>query len=111
MKKGKLEKIGKEVVHPFVSLIPNQEAISKKLDWYNPVVGILESSAIEIVFPLIYLASSNPHPIEILVGGTIIIDGLWRANNIMIDNLPSKKYLGTIFLEAPYNLYKKVAKK
>jgi hypothetical protein len=111
MKKIKLEKIAKELAHPFISILPNQEYFDKKLEWYKPYKGILESSAIEIVFPLIYLASSNPHPIEILVSGTIIIDGLWRANNMMIDNLPPKKYLGTNFLEIPYNIYKKIRKK
>jgi hypothetical protein len=115
MKNKKLEKIAKTAAHPFLSILPNQEYLDKKLEWYNPVLGILESSAAEIVLPLIYLASSNPNPAELLVGGAIIIDGIWRINKLM-DELPPEKnpsdrYLGTNFLEIPYGIYKKIRKK
>lgn len=111
----KLEKIVKAVAHPFISILPNQEYFYRKLEWYKPYKGILESSAVEIMLPLTYLASSNLSPTEILVGGVIIIDGMRRINKLIDEIPPSKdppkKYLGTIFLEIPYNIYKKIKKK
>lgn len=110
MKNSKLEKIGKEIAHPFISLIPNQKYFNEKLEWYMPYKGILESSALEITFPALYLASSNPNASEILIGGAIIIDGLWRVNNLFIQE-GKNKCSGTNLLEIPYSIYKKLRKK
>jgi hypothetical protein len=114
MKNERLEKIARGVAHPFISLLPNQESIHKKLEWYNPIIGILETSSLEILTPIVYV-SMNPSPANLLIGGIIAIDGMWRINNLMDEPPPSenppKKYLGTNFLEIPYNIYKKIRKK
>ena len=124
MKRDKLEKIAKEIAHPFISILPNQEYFDKKLEWYRPVIGILESSFAEFLFPLIYV-SINPGLTELAIGGAIMIDGLWRANKLMEDRpwkvksiegepiveYSSKRYSGTNFLEIPYDIYKKIKKK
>ena len=45
-----------------------------------------------------------------MIGLGVIMDGMWRINKL-IDDVPSinnsKKYLGTNFLEIPYNIFKK----
>jgi hypothetical protein len=109
-----LEKIGKEIAHPFISLLPEQEKISEKLKWYNPVRGILESSAVEIVLPIMYIAT-HPDSINLLLGGAIVIDGFWRANNVRNRKDPyfenERHYLGTNFLEIPWDIYKRTKKK
>jgi hypothetical protein len=110
MKNKKLEKIGREIAHPFMSLLPNQQYFEERLEWYMPYKGILESSAVEIVFPMLYLASSNPNPVKILFGGAIILDGIWRINDLFIQER-SKRCSGTNFLEIPYGIYKKIRKK
>jgi len=119
MKRDKLEKIAKEIAHPFISILPNQEYFDKKLEWYTPVIGILESSAAEFLFPLVYV-SINPGLAELAIGGAIMIDGLWRAATLTEEKFfigfkgdpPSPKiYSGTNFLEIPYNIYKKIEKK
>jgi hypothetical protein len=113
MKNKELEKIAKGIAHPFLSIIPNQEFINKKLEWYNPVVGILESSFLEITLPILYV-STNPSSIGLIIGTGVALDGMWRINKLMGETLPLEnpvdKYLGTNFLEIPYSLYKKIRK-
>ncbi|MCX6750211.1 MAG: hypothetical protein NTZ83_02035, partial [Candidatus Pacearchaeota archaeon] len=97
MKNKRLEKIAKGVAHPFLSIIPNQEYLCKKLEWYNPVVGILESSFLEVALPILYV-STNPSSIGLIIGTGIALDGMWRINKLMDgpppSENPSKKDLG-----------------
>jgi hypothetical protein len=113
MKSEKLEKIARGVAHPFISLLPNQKYFEEKLGWYNPIIGILESSAIEIVLPMAY-AATGPKPIGVIIGIGIALDGIWRINSLLNSDcyIENKKHcLGTNFLEIPYSIYKKVSKK
>jgi hypothetical protein len=114
MKKIKLEKIAKELAHPFISILPNQEYFDKKLEWYKPYKGILESASAEILLPLVYV-SINTNLTSIAISGLLVLDGMGRINKLL-DELPpsenpTKINYGTIFLEAPYILYKKIIKR
>lgn len=106
-----LTKILKETSHPFISLLPEQEKISQKLAWYNKSKGIIESSSIEILSPIVF-CSLYPSINSVLIGAIVIIDGLWRINRLIDDLIPqdTAKYLGTNFLEIPYGIGKKIFK-
>ncbi len=102
-----LSKILKGAAHPFIGFLPAQEKLGEKISWYNLYLGIGTSSTLEIIPPLIYM-STNPSPAKIALGISLVLDGMWRLNRLteVTNPFEKRKYLGSLFLEFPYEIGK-----
>jgi len=107
-----LSKIIKGVAHPFVGLLPAQEKLSEKIDWYSKELGVLSNSAIEFASALAYGAAVNPATNN-SAGGTVLsilfgVDALWRIYQATY--IPSfdeeRKFLGILPLQISYEITK-----
>jgi hypothetical protein len=103
--------IAQELAHPFIGLLPNQDYFDKKIPWYNPGKGVIETAIPEILGPLMYLSSrpTELHPVEMIIGGVAMLDGIWRLNQTTLEKRLGENdqtHLGTVISEMPYHFFK-----
>lgn len=124
---NKLKDIGKVIAFPFIGALPEQNYLEEKIKWYKGDIARTITATLEIIAGA-YLASHTSKT-GLISDSTLgdsalfismIFDGMfmyveggwlpdWLWNSVGGKN-PNKKRYGSLFLEIPYNIGKKIYK-